>query len=344
MRDNGREETGADVVAQAPERRLRRRLRAHSGARTTTRRASVMPPSAARTRGDSAVCRSPADVRCAAQRMSAASAAWRSPRRLACRSDAGLTRSAATFDATPPTGRSAASVLASVKGKARQDAPAAPPLTSAVRAGGAVTGRDGRMAVPGPNNRMAEKMPSTVIGSAAGKPGRRDAADDGADRLRLEIPPVERGRHAQDQHENLTVPEPAAAAPCGQSVSESVQRQGVSDGRPCGRARRWSVRRWRRRASAAARCAADCRAGRTAGRCAGRARTARNCRRGAASGLRPTARARDQPACWPWRSRPPTAVPAPRRRRAEAGPRAWRDAWRAIAAIAPSGHQDDAPQ
>ena len=68
--------------------------------------------------------------------------------------------------ATPPTGRSAASVLASVKGEARQGAPAAPPLTFAARAGDAETGRDGRMAVPGPNNRMAGKMHGTVIGAA----------------------------------------------------------------------------------------------------------------------------------------------------------------------------------
>jgi len=166
VHENGRKETGATGSLRPRSLGSEADSVRNSGARTTTCRAPDVPPSAARTRGDSTAFRPPTGIRCAAQRMSAASAACRSPRRLACGSEAGRARSAAAFGATPPIGRSTASVLASVKGEARQGAPAAPPLTSAVRAGGAVTGRDGRMAVPGPNNRMAGKMRGTVIASA----------------------------------------------------------------------------------------------------------------------------------------------------------------------------------
>ena len=174
-----RRQKGPRDARQRPQRDQRQRGRSDLGASAPKQTSCAIPaparppaarpacrPSAARAHRDRAAFRPPTGVRCAAQRMSAASAEWRSPRRLACGSDARRARSAAAFRATPPTGRSAASVLASVKGEARQGAPAAPPLTFAVRAGGAETGRDGRMAVPGPNNRMARKMRGTVIGSA----------------------------------------------------------------------------------------------------------------------------------------------------------------------------------
>ncbi len=171
MHDSGREEIGADGIAQAPERRLRRGLRAQF------RRPHCHLPRARRAahlrreRAEMALRfdRQPVfgvqrSVCLRHQLHGDHRVGWRAGRRPAVL--ARLLLSEQQGRATPPTGRSAASVLASVKGEARQGAPAAPPLTFAAHAGDAETGRDGRMAVPGPNNRMAGKMHGTVIGAA----------------------------------------------------------------------------------------------------------------------------------------------------------------------------------